>query len=397
MSFRRRLAGILQTLDCRHDPGARLLRRLTIVPSSHVARRQARVPHSFEGKPVVSATAAHGGFSMSPASKTRGFKSSTEGENRDSFSLSDSREEMELPDAPAQNKARTDNSEYPRPAEIPWQEKVANSVNLIGRVGAPVHLETFPDGSAYAIAILEQKKTPNFPQLWIPVIFQDELAGIAACHLKEDDRIHVSGQLSADSPQIVIEDRLSTVHVMAQSLSFIRENPHGGRTEPLHKRLPHATHLAGKGSTRGSKISESHWDDFLMNPHNWWDARLGKVNPRQPDFIHKESNQGLWLRESSPSQVLLSLEDSVFCQKLEQLDTDKQKVSIFANNLWDDLLSNPGNWVDIRNSKTKTNRPDFKHKISGDALWIGKTTPLPVTLALETPDFCEKLIKGKTV
>ncbi|XP_031480727.1 protein OSB4, chloroplastic-like isoform X2 [Nymphaea colorata] len=399
MSFRRALAGMLHTVACRHDPRARLLPHLTILRSSYVACNEASIPHSGEGQPVVSGSApkeVHGGFSMDDSSKSQGLTSPLEGEKQVSFSLSDSDKKMEFPGAPAQDRVRVDEKEYPRPAEIPWQEKVANSVNLIGRVGLPVHLETFPDGSAYAIAILEQKKTPNFPQLWIPVIFQGDLAGIAACHLKEDDRIHISGQLSADSPQIVMEDRVSTLHVMAQSLSFIQEKPEGGKTEPLHKRLPHATHLAEKSSIRGLKISESHWDDFLTNPHNWWDTRHDKVNPRRPDFVHKEYNLVLWLGQSTPSQVLLSLKDSAFCQKLEQLDTDKQTGSIFGNKLWEDLLSNPGNWIDGRNSKTKTNQPDFKHRISGRALWIGETTPPSVTLALDSPDFCEKLIKWKT-
>ncbi|KAF3781102.1 Protein OSB2 [Nymphaea thermarum] len=327
MSFRRALAGMLHTVACRHDPRARLLPHLTILRSSYVACNEASIPHSGEGQPVVSGSApkeVHGGFSMDDSSKSQGLTSPLEGEKQVSFSLFDSDEKMEFPGVPAQDRVGVDEKEYPRPAEIPWQEKVANSVNLIGRVGVPVHLETFPDGSAYAIAILEQKKTPNFPQL-IPVIFQGDLAGIAACHLKEDDRIHVSGQLSADSPQIVMEDRVSTLHVMAQSLSFIQEKPEGGKTEALQKRLPHATHLAEKSSIRGLKISESHWDDFLTNPHNWWDARQDKTG------------------------------------------------SIFGNKLWDDLLSNPGNWIDGRNSKTNPRAPDFKHKESGEALWLGSS------------------------
>lgn len=34
----------------------------------------------------------------------------------------------------------------------------------------------------------------------IPVVFEGDLAHIAACHLKKDDHVHVAGQLMADPP-----------------------------------------------------------------------------------------------------------------------------------------------------------------------------------------------------
>ena len=34
----------------------------------------------------------------------------------------------------------------------------------------------------------------------IPIIFEGELAKIAAHHVKKDDRIHISGKLFIDSP-----------------------------------------------------------------------------------------------------------------------------------------------------------------------------------------------------
>ena len=40
---------------------------------------------------------------------------------------------------------------------------------------------------------------------------------------------------------------------------------------------------------------EAHWRDLVEHPHEWWDNRLSKPNPRAPDFRHKGSRQGLWL------------------------------------------------------------------------------------------------------
>jgi hypothetical protein len=43
--------------------------------------------------------------------------------------------------------------------------------------------------------------------------------------------------------------------------------------------------------------------------------------------------------------------------------------------LWRDLLDNPANWWDNRTDKPTPNYPDFKHKDSGKALWIGTRSP----------------------
>jgi len=43
--------------------------------------------------------------------------------------------------------------------------------------------------------------------------------------------------------------------------------------------------------------------------------------------------------------------------------------------LWRDLLDNPENWWDNRTDKPTPKYPDFKHKDSGKALWIGTKSP----------------------
>lgn len=57
-------------------------------------------------------------------------------------------------------------ADWPRPAEIPWQPKVANSVHLIGSVAIPVQLDVAPDGRFWAVSVLKQEKTADFPDLW---------------------------------------------------------------------------------------------------------------------------------------------------------------------------------------------------------------------------------------
>lgn len=40
----------------------------------------------------------------------------------------------------------------------------------------------------------------EFPHLRIPIIFEGDLAHIAACHVKENDYVYITGQLSKHHP-----------------------------------------------------------------------------------------------------------------------------------------------------------------------------------------------------
>lgn len=64
-------------------------------------------------------------------------------------------------------KPAEDAPELPKPSQIPWQTKVANSVNLIGYLGAPMQLGVSPDGAYTAVSILIHKKTHDLPQFWL--------------------------------------------------------------------------------------------------------------------------------------------------------------------------------------------------------------------------------------
>lgn len=59
---------------------------------------------------------------------------------------------------------------YPRPSEISFQPKVANSVNLVGYVQKPVQLQASPDGKYWAGTILAQgartTSDSDSPPLW---------------------------------------------------------------------------------------------------------------------------------------------------------------------------------------------------------------------------------------
>jgi hypothetical protein len=57
-------------------------------------------------------------------------------------------------------------SELPRPPTIPFQPRVANTIRLVGTVGAPVQLQRLPDGRFSAVSVLVQDRRSDFPKFW---------------------------------------------------------------------------------------------------------------------------------------------------------------------------------------------------------------------------------------
>lgn len=54
--------------------------------------------------------------------------------------------------------------------------------------------------------------------------------------------------------------------------------------------------------------------------------------------------------------------------------------------LWQMFFANPYEWYDHRNKKNKPNQPDFKHKDTGEALWIHPRDPQWVKVQLQQLD-----------
>jgi hypothetical protein len=60
--------------------------------------------------------------------------------------------------------------------------------------------------------------------------------------------------------------------------------------------------------------------------------------------------------------------------------------SIDRLHLWQVFFANPNEWWDQRKRKKNPNQPDFKHKDTGEALWLKKYDPPWVTRQLELLD-----------
>ncbi|CAL4972155.1 unnamed protein product [Urochloa decumbens] len=321
--------------------------------------------------------------------------------------------------------------ELPPPPTIPFQPKVANTVRLVGTVGAPVHLQRTADGRFSAVSVLVQDRRIDFPRFWVPIVFKDDLAQVAASHLKENDLVYVSGQLTCDVPPLKLDDGQANIQVLAHLLSFVdskvvetdavmdEEEGFMRVIEPEKKveaksvtsKYPPATGYRSK-SDKFNKL----WNDVITRPQDWNDNRPQKKNgsksPKYPDFTNKVSKEALWL-DSAPTTVLEKLDDVVFGSGFAARREDKpysndmQKAGSNTNwskfrkspdasaapkqkleeELWRDLLDNPANWWDNRTDKPTPKHPDFKHKDTGKALWIGFKSPQWAVDALPSLNF----------
>ncbi|CAK9157721.1 unnamed protein product [Ilex paraguariensis] len=117
-------------------------------------------------------------------------------------------------------------------------------------------------------------------------------------------------------------------------------------------------------------VTLSSWRDLIKNPKQWWDHRENKLNglvkAKHPDFKHKDSGLALWLK-SAPQWVLAGLEGLEFDVPIGRMKEAKDNKKIDS---WKNLLEYPDKWWDNRTNKVNAKSPDFKHKDTGEGLWL---------------------------
>ncbi|XP_012574795.1 protein OSB2, chloroplastic-like isoform X2 [Cicer arietinum] len=326
---------------------------------------------------------------------------------------------------------RKSKSKFPKPTEIPFQPKLANSVNLIGTVHKPVHIQTSPDGNLFASTVIT-RLAQNSSSLLIPVVFQGDLAHTANFHLKQNDVVHVAGQLTTHPSH---STPLSQFQVIVESLNFVQDYPpvakaslnykektiyspesneeeinpsqkdmHSEQSEEHDKEkfwkdvLNNPSEWRDVQSTKESAEStaferkpngeiqsevkqsmtggekkypdslSSSWSNLLGDPKQWWDYRDSKrkelVSPRYPDFKRKDGSAPIWI-DRAPKWVLSRLQELEF-----DIPVVKPKQAKDGDQSWNDLVQNPAKWWDNRLNKKNERGPDFKHKETGEGLWL---------------------------
>ncbi|KAK7310484.1 hypothetical protein RJT34_08037 [Clitoria ternatea] len=86
-----------------------------------------------------------------------------------------------------------------------------------------------------------------------------------------------------------------------KELDFVAQAPGYGGS----KKLESVEAEAGKKNYQNRLYL---WQVFFASPNEWWDQRKRKLNPKQPDFKHKDTCEALWLSKYDPPWVKRQLQ-----------------------------------------------------------------------------------------
>ncbi|GFQ03891.1 protein osb2 chloroplastic [Phtheirospermum japonicum] len=268
--------------------------------------------------------------------------------------------------------------DWPKPIEIPYQAKVANSVNLIGRVKAPVQFDSASDENPSAAAVIFQENGHGNNSLLIPVVFEGDLAHVVACHVKENDRVYVSGQLSESPTRFAFNESVGKFHLVAENLNFVDGFPKNVHVKKSSVVTPFA-----------KKTEEVVKNDDVEFNQKWKEAL---ENAKDKKF----SGESDWT--SRP--VLKQTYDEADNGKSVVESVKPKKNGDSGLDLWRDLVKSPHQWWDYRDHKSnglvKEKYPDFKHKETGDGIWVD-SAPDWVLPGLGKLEFDVKFMKPKPV
>lgn len=247
---------------------------------------------------------------------------------------------------------------FRRPETIEYQKELVNQVSLIGVVGRDVDIRYLDSGKVVANCSM---KVPRFSlnadkeDMWFFLEFWDELAEIAAAHLKRNEHIFVSGSVWQENYTDKDNLQRKICKVKAKELKYVSSwETSVEKTDP-----------------------KDLWKNYFNNPSEWWDNRLNKRNPKAPDFKNKTTGAPLWIDSvTTPAWVKAQIqghdakEPSFVNGDSIQGERSNSKDNGDFESLWKSYFANPSEWWDNRDAKKNPKAPDFKHKISGAALWI---------------------------
>ncbi|XP_076883695.1 protein OSB1, mitochondrial-like [Bidens hawaiensis] len=209
--------------------------------------------------------------------------------------------------------------QYPRPEEVPWKKELCNSVQLIGTVGTPVEFKELNSGKVLASCRLAVRKSAT-DTTWINLTFWDELAHVASQHVEKGQQIYVAGRLVSDTVDSDDGKQQTYYKVVVQQLKFVERSApsapsYNGDFNYSNNSSSNLSSIAtGKkqknfaANGTGAGSVEKLWQEFFVNPVDWWDNRKNKRSPNYPDFKHKDTGEALWVEgRMNPSWVKAEL------------------------------------------------------------------------------------------
>ncbi|ESW16682.1 hypothetical protein PHAVU_007G176800 [Phaseolus vulgaris] len=148
-----------------------------------------------------------------------------------------------------------------------------------------------------------------------------------------------------------------------------------------------------KSVTQTSLISLTFWDDLALvaSQHLQKGHQIHVSGRLITDTVESEEGKTNTYYKVV-AQQLNFVERNLSKVPLPDLESDGSGRKVISGSgsvveLWQAFFANPGEWWDNRMTKRNPKAPDFKHKDTGEALWIeGRYTPQWVNSQLEILD-----------
>ncbi|KAI3465386.1 hypothetical protein Pfo_022049 [Paulownia fortunei] len=195
-----------------------------------------------------------------------------------------------------------------RPTTVTYEESLHNSVSLIGAIEFPLKACNCTRFGVYT-CVKVNAPTGAYRYFSVMLKFWDEMAELSVQHLKPNDLVYVSGRLG--SYMKVDEDGKSMrkYEVNVKEINFVAKNGMGPACHNLVKLEPE---VSAEDIMQKRRDRLHLWQVFFANPSEWWDCRKRKLNPKAPDFKHKDTGESLWLKDNDPPWInqQLQLHDS---------------------------------------------------------------------------------------
>ncbi|KAL0288376.1 UNVERIFIED_CONTAM: protein OSB1, mitochondrial [Sesamum angustifolium] len=163
---------------------------------------------------------------------------------------------------------------FQRPTTVRYQDILPNSVSLIGRVVLPLKACKSPM-SASTLCL-----TLRHPAALTPV-------------LGSYRKVDANGKLMHNYEVVVTEINFVAQHGLGPVYQSLTNLEPAVSAEDIMQKRRNRLHL---------------WHIFFANPYEWRDNRNCKLNPKAPDFRHKDTGEVLWLQNYDPPWIKKQLQ-----------------------------------------------------------------------------------------
>ncbi|GAA0147655.1 DNA metabolism protein [Lithospermum erythrorhizon] len=273
-------------------------------------------------------------------------------------------------------------STWPRPSEIPFQSKVMNFVNLIGKIEMPIKFHATPDGKNMASIFVVHKNAVfngNFVNsLVIHVVFEGDLAHSVACHVKEGDCVYVSGKLSLDPLPFALSENQGKFYVVGDELKFVQ-----GLEMKRSSFIEKGVENDNVGEEIFGKREVSVDENIKVNELNF----VQGLEIKQSNFVEKGvENENVGEKLVGNREV--SVDEDIMVNEHFKVNED-----IKIKKEWEELLAKPNEWwvITSQDDGLKGAIEGFERRVDGKRVDLDSSTPVWVYKKLEELEFENKI------